>query len=105
MCIRDSRKAMEGTILAHTDGGVPEVLIEVDDLTAYNAVSYTHLDVYKRQGVPSPPVWVESTNVGRATGCTPMTDSTGRITARLQRPMPERSWMQRTFLGSTGCIK
>ena len=34
-----------------------------------------------------------------------VTDSTGRITARLQRPMPERSWMQRTFLGSTGCIK
>ena len=31
-----NRKAMEGTILAHTDGGVPEVLIEVDDLTAYN---------------------------------------------------------------------
>ena len=30
------RKAMEGTILAHTDGGVPEVLIEVDDLSAYN---------------------------------------------------------------------
>ena len=27
-----NRKAMEGTILAHTDGGVPEVLIEVDDL-------------------------------------------------------------------------
>ena len=51
-----NRKAMEGTILAHTDGGVPEVLIEVDDLTAYNvgyliyffwracaSVSYTHL--------------------------------------------------------------
>ena len=31
-----NRKAMEGTILAHTDGGVPEVLIEVDDLTSYN---------------------------------------------------------------------
>ena len=31
-----NRKAMEGTILAHTDGGVPEVVIEVDDLTAYN---------------------------------------------------------------------
>ena len=31
-----NRKAMEGTILAHTDGGVPEVLIEVDDLTDYN---------------------------------------------------------------------
>ena len=31
-----NRKAMEGTILAHTDGGVPEVLIEVDDLSAYN---------------------------------------------------------------------
>ena len=29
-----NRKAMEGTILAHTDGGVPEVLIEVDDLSA-----------------------------------------------------------------------
>ena len=24
------------TILAHTDGGVPEVLVEVDDLSAYN---------------------------------------------------------------------
>ena len=31
-----NRKAMEGTILAHTDGGVPEVLIEMDDLSAYN---------------------------------------------------------------------
>ena len=31
-----NRKAMEGTILAHTDGGVPEVLIGVDDLSAYN---------------------------------------------------------------------
>ena len=31
-----NRKAMEGTILAHTDGGVPEVVIEVDDLSAYN---------------------------------------------------------------------
>ena len=31
-----NRKAMEGTILAHTDGGVPEVLGEVDDLSAYN---------------------------------------------------------------------
>ena len=31
-----NRKAMEGTILAHTDGGVPEVLIAVDDLSAYN---------------------------------------------------------------------
>ena len=54
------------TILAYTDGGVPEVLVEVDDLSAYNVgyliyffwracacsgypVSYTHLDVYKRQ--------------------------------------------------------
>ena len=43
MCIRDSqnmsvvnRKAMEGTILDHTDGGVPEVVIEVDDLSAYD---------------------------------------------------------------------
>ena len=34
-----NRKAMEGTILAHTDGGVPEVLIEVDDLSAYNVGS------------------------------------------------------------------
>ena len=31
-----NRKAMEGTILAHTDGGVPEVVLEVDDLSAYN---------------------------------------------------------------------
>ena len=31
-----NRKAMEGTILAHTDGGVPQLLIEVDDLSAYN---------------------------------------------------------------------
>ena len=32
----DVYKRQEGTILAHTDGGVPEVLIEVDDLSAYN---------------------------------------------------------------------
>ena len=31
-----NRKAMEGTILAHTDGGVPVGLIEVDALDAYN---------------------------------------------------------------------
>ena len=31
-----NRKAMEGTILAHTDGGVPLGLIEVDSLDAYN---------------------------------------------------------------------
>ena len=31
-----NRKAMEGTILAHTDGGVPQLMIEVDDLSAYN---------------------------------------------------------------------
>ena len=45
-------------------------------------------------GVPRPPVWVESTTVGSATGWKPMTDSTGRITARLHRPTPDRSWMQ-----------
>ncbi len=31
-----NRKAMEGTILAHIEGGVPQLLIEVDDLSAYN---------------------------------------------------------------------
>ena len=31
-----NEKAFEGTVLAHTDGGVPEVVIEVDDLSAYN---------------------------------------------------------------------
>lgn len=31
-----NRKAMEGTILAHTDGGVPIGVIEVDSLDAYN---------------------------------------------------------------------
>ena len=31
-----NRKAMEGTILAHTDGGVPQLMIETDDLSAYN---------------------------------------------------------------------
>ena len=34
-----NRKAMEGTILAHTDGGVPEVVIEVDDLDLANEVA------------------------------------------------------------------
>lgn len=56
-------------------------------------------------GVPNPPVWVESTTVGSATGCTPMADSTGRMTARLHRPTPERSWMQRTFFGSVNFSK
>ena len=58
-----------------------------------------------RAGVPRPPVWVESTTVGSATGWKPMTDSTGRITARLHRPTPDRSWMQRIFFGSTGFCK
>ena len=31
-----NRKAMEGTILAHIEGGVPQLVIETDDLTAYN---------------------------------------------------------------------
>ena len=31
-----NRKAMEGTILAHNDGGVPIGVIEVDSLDAYN---------------------------------------------------------------------
>ena len=31
-----NRKAMEGTILAHIEGGVPQLVIEVDDLSAYN---------------------------------------------------------------------
>ena len=35
-CYVVNRKAMEGTILAHTDGGVPQLLIDVDDLSAYN---------------------------------------------------------------------
>ena len=34
-----NRKAMEGTILAHTDGGVPLGVIEVDKLDAYNVGS------------------------------------------------------------------
>ncbi len=31
-----NRKAMEGTILAHTDGGVPQLILELDDLSAYS---------------------------------------------------------------------
>ena len=31
-----NRKAMEGTILAHIEGGVPQLVIETDDLSAYN---------------------------------------------------------------------
>ena len=62
-----NRKAMEGTILAHTDGGVPNILLEVDSLTEFDlgyliyffekvSVSYTHLDVYKRQLRTNPPI-------------------------------------------------
>lgn len=28
-----NRKAMEGTILAHTDGGVPNIILEVESLS------------------------------------------------------------------------
>lgn len=31
-----NRKAMEGTILAHTEGGVPNIIVEVDKLDEYN---------------------------------------------------------------------
>ena len=49
-----NRKAMEGTILAHTDGGVPEVVIEVDDLTAYN-VGYLRLQRLPAERQPLQP--------------------------------------------------
>ena len=56
-------------------------------------------------GGAKPPVWVESTTVGSATGWKPMTDSTGRITARLHRPTPDRSWMQRIFFWFNGFLQ
>lgn len=31
-----SRKAMEGTLVAHTEGGVPNILIEIDEADAYH---------------------------------------------------------------------
>lgn len=31
-----NRKAFEGTVLAHVDGGVPNVILEVDEMDAYN---------------------------------------------------------------------
>ncbi|MEG1407857.1 MAG: glucose-6-phosphate isomerase, partial [Ruthenibacterium sp.] len=31
-----NRKAMEGTILAHTDGGVPNIILEVDSLSEHS---------------------------------------------------------------------
>ena len=31
-----NRKAMEGTVLAHTEGGVPNLIIEVDKLDEFN---------------------------------------------------------------------
>ena len=37
-------------------------------------------------GVPSPPVWVDSTAVGSATACNPSVDSTGTMTDSAARP-------------------
>ena len=31
-----NRKALEGTIIAHTEGGVPNIVLELDDTTEYN---------------------------------------------------------------------
>ena len=31
-----NRKAMEGTILAHTQGGVPNIVLEIPDRSAYS---------------------------------------------------------------------
>ena len=31
-----NRKAFEGTVLAHTDGGVPNILLDVDKMDEYN---------------------------------------------------------------------
>ena len=75
------------------------VLLNIKELPGVLALIVGHAFGWE-QDVPKPPVWVESTTVGSATGWTPMTLSTGRMTARLQRPTPERSWMQRTFFGS-----
>ena len=30
-----NRKAFEGTVLAHTDGGVPNIILEADEMSAY----------------------------------------------------------------------
>ena len=39
-----NQNAMKGTILAHVDGGVPNLRFDIPKMDAY------HLDVYKRQG-------------------------------------------------------
>ena len=52
-----AEQALRGTILAHVDGGVPNILIRMPQISEssvgyliyFFAVSYTHLDVYKRQ--------------------------------------------------------
>ena len=33
-----NRKAMEGTILAHTDGGVPNIILEVDNRSSHRRI-------------------------------------------------------------------
>ena len=71
MCIRDSQYTGEGTGFSFTHFNGDEMADAVfraahlfwDNRDAFNglvenamkAVSYTHLDVYKRQGVPTPP--------------------------------------------------
>jgi glucose-6-phosphate isomerase len=31
-----NRKALEGTILAHTEGGIPNIVLEIDEINEYN---------------------------------------------------------------------
>ena len=53
MCIRDRRKAVETieTELADIERQIADFDARFASASAYDAVSYTHLDVYKRQGI------------------------------------------------------
>ena len=63
MCIRDSYTALENELaqtvanIESTHPGYDEYRYSVDEI-GHNPVSYTHLDVYKRQ--PRPAQWLRA---------------------------------------------
>ena len=53
----------------------------------------------------APDAIVTGVAMGKYIGCAGAGRDRGRMTARLHRPTPERSWMQRTFFGSVNFSK
>ena len=71
--VDEAMGALRGTCTTSAETGLPLVLIaaynESDRQSTLDTVSYTHLDVYKRQPVRRPPTWSQPGTSSRGSSC------------------------------------